>query len=139
MNAETLSQFRTLLDAPSPAVLTTYRKDGSAVGSPVWFHATDTDLEVVIAQGDVKLRQLEARPVCSLLVFEAVPPFRGIRVEGEPIIRTEGATAVRSAIARRYLGREAGEQFTASRGPGAVVSMPLNTARSWDLSKILPE
>jgi len=26
-----------LLDGPSPAVLTTYRQDGSAVASPVWF------------------------------------------------------------------------------------------------------
>ena len=33
----TLDDVQSLLDAPSPAVLTTYRKDGSALTTPVWF------------------------------------------------------------------------------------------------------
>jgi len=49
---------RSLLDAPSPAVLTTYRKDGSALVSPVWFRWSDGVFEVVIAKGDLKLRHL---------------------------------------------------------------------------------
>jgi hypothetical protein len=44
---------RSLLDAPSPAVLTTYRKDGSALVSPVWFQWSDGALEVVIARDDL--------------------------------------------------------------------------------------
>jgi hypothetical protein len=41
---------RSLLEAPSPAVLTTYRKDGSALNAPVWFRWTDGAFEVVIAR-----------------------------------------------------------------------------------------
>ncbi|HEV7203510.1 MAG TPA: pyridoxamine 5'-phosphate oxidase family protein [Jatrophihabitans sp.] len=71
-----------LPNGPYPAVLTTYRADDTAVASPVWFRRTGEKLDVVIADGDAKLRQLARRPECSLLVFEAVPPFRAVRVEG---------------------------------------------------------
>ena len=73
-----------LLEAPSPAVLTTYRKDGGALVSPVWFRFVDGWFEVVIAQGDLKLRHLARDPRCILVVFEAVRPFRGVEVRGVP-------------------------------------------------------
>lgn len=130
--------FTTLFDEPSPAVLTTYRDDGTAVATPVWFQLAQQRLEIVIAEDDVKLRHLAARPACSLLVFETVPPFRGVRVSGEPDLRRGDATAVRRAIACRYLGRDRGTQFTAQRGPGVVLSFPLAGARVWDLEAILP-
>ena len=37
MADEWIEHVRSLLDDPSPAVLMTYRKDGSANVSPVWF------------------------------------------------------------------------------------------------------
>jgi predicted pyridoxine 5'-phosphate oxidase superfamily flavin-nucleotide-binding protein len=46
-----VERVRSLLEAPSPAVLTTYRKDGSAHTVPVWFRWTDEAFEVVIAKG----------------------------------------------------------------------------------------
>ena len=53
---------RSLLEAPAPAVLTTYRKDGRANTVPVWFRWTGDAFEVVIAKGDVKLRHLARDP-----------------------------------------------------------------------------
>lgn len=133
-----LDPFATLLDGPAPAVLTTYRRDGTAVASPVWFRRADDALEVVIADGDVKLRHLERRPECSLLVFEAVPPYRGVRIEGTPeLVRTD-VTEARRSIATRYLGPAGGAAFTASRGPGTILRLPLAAARTWNLSAILP-
>ncbi len=32
-----MREFASLLQAPTPAVLTTYREDGTGVASPVWF------------------------------------------------------------------------------------------------------
>jgi nitroimidazol reductase NimA-like FMN-containing flavoprotein (pyridoxamine 5'-phosphate oxidase superfamily) len=78
-----LERVRSLLDAASPATLTTYRDDGTAFVSPVWFRFEDGEFEVVIAEGDAKLRNLERDPRCSLLVFETVPPFRGSRSPGQ--------------------------------------------------------
>jgi hypothetical protein len=46
----TLDDARSLIEAPSPAVLTTYRKDGSALTSPVWFRFHRGAFEVVLAE-----------------------------------------------------------------------------------------
>ncbi|MEP7178539.1 MAG: pyridoxamine 5'-phosphate oxidase family protein [Pseudonocardiales bacterium] len=127
-----------LLDAPAPAVLTTYRKDGMAVSSPVWFRNADDALEVVIADGDVKLQHLKKTPRCALLVFEVNAPFRGLRIEGTPVLDRTGVTDVRRAIARRYLGDIDGDRFTANRGPATIIRLPLSEARTWDLTAILP-
>jgi Pyridoxamine 5'-phosphate oxidase len=99
-------RFRSLLEAPSPAVLTTYRRDRSALTSPVWFRLHADALEVVIAEGDVKLGDLARRPECTLTVFEATPPFRGVRIDGAPELIAGDVTEARSPIAGRYLGAD---------------------------------
>jgi PPOX class probable F420-dependent enzyme len=109
------SGVRTLLDGASPAVLTTYRKDGSANVSPVWFRYAEGAFEVVVASGDVKLRHLGRDPRCGLLVFEALPPFRGVEVRGEPELVECDVTPFRADIAGRYLGAAAGARFAEER------------------------
>jgi PPOX class probable F420-dependent enzyme len=136
--AETWDGDGALLDLPVVAVLVTYRADGSAVSSPVWFRALPSTVEVVIAQHDVKLRQLARDPRCSLLVFENEPPFRGVRFEGSARLRPDSDDRTRLAIAARYLGREPGRRFCLGRAPGVVLSLPRAGARSWDLRAILP-
>ena len=104
-----MREFASLFEAPSPAVLTTYRKDGTAVASPVWFRFRGETFEVVIAEDDVKLRHLAARPECEFLVFEAVPPFRGVRVRSDqPILTRDGAQQARH-IARVTSATSSGE------------------------------
>lgn len=128
-----------LLAAPAPAVLTTYRASGAAVTSPVWFREHDAFLEVVVADNDVKLKHLAADPRASLTVFEAVPPFRGVRVEGEPEQLHADVTDARRAIAAKYLGESDGDRFVVARAPGGVIlRFPLATAKIWDLAAILP-
>ena len=115
-----MREFASLLEAPSPAVLTTYRRDGTAVASPVWFRFRDDTFEVVIAEDDLKLRHLTARPECELVVFETVPPFRGIRVRSRPAdIDRDGAQQARQEIATRYLGNERGTRFVTERASAA--------------------
>ena len=135
-----MREFDSLLEAPSPAVLTTYRKDGTAVASPVWFRFQDNTFEVVIAQDDVKLRHLAARPQCELVVFEAAPPFRGVRVRShQPTLDRAGAQQARAEIAARYLGEERGKRFAAERAsPGILLRLPWDGAKTWDLTPILP-
>ena len=93
-----LETVRSLLEASSPAVLGTYKKDGSAFVSPVWFRWNDGAFEVVIAEGDVKLRHLEANPECILVVFETVPPFRGIEVRGTADLIEGDVTSARREL-----------------------------------------
>jgi PPOX class probable F420-dependent enzyme len=134
-------QARTLLEAASPAVLTTYRKDGSALVSPVWFRWADGAFEVVVAEGDVKLRHLARDKRCILVVFETAPPFRGVEVRGVAELVEGDVTAVREAIAGRYLGLEAGRRFASERRshPGVLLRLDARDARAWDLSAILPD
>jgi hypothetical protein len=132
-------RFASLLQCAAPAVLTTYRRDGAALVSPVWFRPHAGTLEVVIAEGDVKLKHLRRRPECSLTVFEAVAPFRGLQTRGAPELVIGDVTAARLAIASRYLGVEAGRRFAAQRQPnGTLVRLGLAGARTWDLAGILP-
>ncbi len=135
-----LAEVRSLLEAPSPAVLATYRKDGSALVTPVWFRWTGEAFEVVIAEGDVKLAHLARDPRCTLLVFEAVPPFRGIEIRAAPTLVTGDVTAARAEIAGRYLGAEAGARFAAERQskPGVLLRLVPDAPRTWSLAGILP-
>ena len=141
MSQAWVEPVRSLLEAPSPAVLTTYRKDGSAHTVPVWYGWSGEAFEVVIAKGDVKLRHLARDPQCVLVVFEAVRPFRGVEVRGVVADLVEGDVAsARVAIAGRYLGLDDGERFAAERRsrPGVLLRLVSDSPRVWDLSGILP-
>ena len=104
MSRAWVERVRSLLEAPSPAVLTTYRKDGSAHTVPVWFRWNDPAVEVVIAEGDVKLGHLARDPRCVLVVFETARPFRGMEVRGVAELVEGDVTSAQAAIAGRYLG-----------------------------------
>jgi Pyridoxamine 5'-phosphate oxidase len=126
------NDFDSLLEAGSPAVLTTYRRNGTAVPSPVWYRFHDEAFEVVLAEGDIKLRHLARNPHCSLLIFESIAPFRGLRVEGEPTLPQQDVTPVRRSIASRYLGPDLGARFAAERSAwGVVLTLPASDARTW--------
>ena len=140
MPDEWIDRVRSLVEAPSPAVLTTYRKDGSALVSPVWFRWHDRAFEVVIAADDLKLRHLSRDPRCILVVFEAVRPFRGVEVRGAAELVECDVGPARAAIAGRYLGSADGARFAAERSstPGVLLRLVPDSPRVWDLSGILP-
>jgi PPOX class probable F420-dependent enzyme len=133
-----MTDVRSLLDAPSPAVLTTYRQDGSAMVTPVWFRHRDGAFEVVVAEDDVKLRHVRRDPRCALVVFEAVRPFRGVEVRGEAELVECDVRPIREEIAGRYLGTEDGRRFAAERTKPGVLLRVSGEERVWDLSAILP-
>ena len=128
-----------LLQAPLPAVLAVYRADRSILMSPVWFRADDTSVEIVIAEGDPKLERLRVDSRCVFLGFENMPPFRGLRIEADARLSSDGVDEARLAIASRYLGADDGRRYVQQRTkPGVVVRLPLASARTWDLRAILP-
>ena len=141
MSGDWIERVRSLLEAPAPAVLTTYRQDGSAFVTPVWFRWLDGAFEVVVAEGDVKLRHLARDPRCVLIVFEVVRPFRGVEVHGVAELVAGDVTEARAAIAGRYLGASDGEHFAAARKtkPGVLLRLVPDSPHVWDLSGILPD
>jgi hypothetical protein len=133
-------RLRSMLEAASPAVLTTHRPDGSAVTSPVWFRWLDGAFEVVIAERDPKLARLERDARCTLLVFETVPPFRGIEASAQAELTPGDVTEVRAAIAGRYLGEQQGRAFAEARRnkPGVLQRLTPVEPKVWDLANVLP-
>lgn len=132
-------RLRSLLAAPSPAVLTTYRNDGTLLLSPVWYRWNgEASFEIVIALGDVKARHLERDRRCGFLVFETARPFRGLELWTEAELIECDVRATRRAIAERYLGADSAEAFTRSRDDHAfLVRLTEATPRVWDLARML--
>jgi pyridoxamine 5'-phosphate oxidase-like protein len=120
------------------AILQTYRKDGSAHVTPVWFREHEGAFEVVIAVGDPKLAQLRRDRRCTFVAFDVEPPFRGVRVEGAAELVECDVTPYRASISGRYLGEEAGRRFAEHRRakPGVLVRLTAEPHR-WDLSALL--
>jgi PPOX class probable F420-dependent enzyme len=121
-------------------VLATYRRDGSALVTPVWFRWNTPAFEVVIAEDDVKLGHLRRDPRCVLVVFETVRPFRGIEVRAEAQLLARDVTPERLAIAGRYLGAADGARFAEERRTkhGILVRLVPASPRVWNLSATLP-
>jgi hypothetical protein len=140
MTPLSLHDVRTLLEAPSPAVLTVTRADGTAMTTPVWFRWTGRAFEAVIAINDGKLRNLESDPHCSLLIFETVAPFRGVEIRGVAALTPCDVSEVRRSIAIRYLGAETGKRFATERAstPGVLFQLVPDAPRVWSLAGILP-
>ena len=108
--------------------------------SPVWYRVNEEMFEVVMAVTDRKLEHLRADPRCVLLIFETVPPFRGVQVRGRANLDVDSGAAARLAIASRYLGQVRGRRYadTAQRPPGVIVRLPLEDARAWNLTAARP-
>src|SRR4051794_22117641 len=100
--------MRSLFEAASPAALVLRREDGESVVSPVWFRVNGEMLELVVASSDHKLGHLRRDPRCVLLVFEALPPFRGAQIRGTASLLDDEDSTARLAIASRYLAPERG-------------------------------
>jgi PPOX class probable F420-dependent enzyme len=132
-----LHRVKSLLDGPAPAVLATHRKDGSVKLSPVWFRHAGDYFEVVIADEDVKLKHITQDPRVTLLIFESTPPFRGVQVSDEAEITRDALDETRRSITSRYLDEQVSKTFTENRkGNGAVVRIPVRSAKTWDLAAI---
>lgn len=133
------SDMATLLESPSPAVLSIHDRDDGIVSSPVWFRATHDAVELVIGAADRKLDLLRRDPRAVLIIFETVRPFRGIQISTTVTISPDEGATVRRAISSRYLGSEAGPRFAdpGRRPPGFVIHLPLADAIAWDLRSAL--
>lgn len=63
--------YADLLDdaAPATLIVTTIRRDGLPVSSPVWFVAADDGLQVTMGRGSLKVRHLRRDPRVSGIIM----------------------------------------------------------------------
>ncbi len=75
------------------------------------------------------------------MIFEAIPPFRGVSVTAQAQVTRTDITEHRRRVARRYLGAERGDRFVEQRAgkPGDLVTLVPVEPRVWNLTAILPD
>ncbi|MEE2035283.1 PPOX class F420-dependent oxidoreductase [Rhodococcus chondri] len=91
------------LAAASYVLLTTYRKDGTPVATPVWAVADGNRLLVWTATGSHKITRLRRDPRVTLAVCDARGRPRSLAVEGSAAILDDAGTEhTRAAIIGKY-------------------------------------
>jgi len=126
-------QLGDLLEQPLVAVLATYRLDGAGMLlSPVWHRWRDGGFDVVTARDDIKVRQLRRDPRANIVVYEHVPPYRGIEVRTEARL-VDAGDAIRE-IAIRYLGERDGAAYAEGAGDDTLIRLEPGQLRAWDFS-----
>src|SRR5215475_3950740 len=91
----TVDDLGDLVGLPLLAVLATYRRDGSALLSPVWHEWSDGGFGVVTGSRDVKASHLRRDRRASIVVCEHTPPYRGVEVRCHASLATADRDAVR--------------------------------------------
>lgn len=123
-----------LVELPLLAVLATYRRDGTVLLSPVWHEWRVGGFQVVTGSNDVKAAHLRRDPRAAIVVCEHTPPYRGVELQCDARLVTDGASDVVRRIASRYLGAEAGAAYADSAGDDLVIRLEPGDLRAWDFS-----
>ena len=131
-----LEDLGDLLEQPIVAVLATYRKDGSALLSPVWFEWRDGGFNIWLggsSDSGGKARHIAADPRASIVVHEQALPYRGVEASGRATLSREGFIDVVRRTAERYYGPEEADSFAAAYpNGGVVIRLVPDRLRAWD-------
>jgi PPOX class probable F420-dependent enzyme len=103
---------RPLLDA-QVATLATIEPDGGPQLSEIWFLLDEGELRLSLSTARRKTQNLQARPVCALLILDLESPLRYLEVRGRARIEPDAD----GAVARR-LGDKYGVDVAAFDPPG---------------------
>jgi PPOX class probable F420-dependent enzyme len=99
------------------------------LATPVWYSYQPGGVVTVTTGGESgKARAIAAAGRFTLCAQDEAPPYKYVTVEGPAVIEPAGL-AERTAIARRYLGREDGDAFIAAN-PDAGVAIRM-TPEHW--------
>jgi len=83
--------------------LTTYKRDGTAVATPVWFVDEDGRLLVQTDVESGKVKRIRANPEVSVALCNGMGHLRGERVKGRAeILYASETAAVQSLVRRKY-------------------------------------
>ena len=129
-----VAELGDLVDLPIVAVLATRRKDDSLLLSPVWHEYRDGAFYVSSASDDWKVRHLRRDPRAVFLLYESVPPYRGIELTTSAELTDEGVRERITRIATRYLGSEAGQAYVDKGHDDITVRLAPGHIRAWDFA-----
>ncbi len=122
-----------MLDRPLLATLATYRRDGLALLSPVWFEWRDGGFNIAIGRDDVKARHLRRDPRASVVVAEVEPPMRGLEIRGSARLLPQSPEVDRRIVGR-YVAAAEVDDYLAGLPPGTLVRLEPGELRAWDFT-----
>lgn len=129
LGSDEIAQF---LAQPLVATLVTYRRDGTALQSPVWQEWRDGGFHVLLGRDGVKSQHVRNDPRVGLVVYEHTPPYRGVEASGQGTL-VEGIYAeVLSRMGPRYLPDGLPTQL---RRRGVVLRLVPKRLRSWTFNE----
>jgi PPOX class probable F420-dependent enzyme len=133
-----VEQLDGLLEERRLAVMSTFRKDGTVLLSPLWFLWEDGGFTIAMAAGDGKLKHLRRDPRVTIVVYENRFPYRGFELRGEARLLDVAYGPVIRRIATRYVGADAAGFYDDTVG-GTVARIEPGEARGWDFRDDLAE
>jgi PPOX class probable F420-dependent enzyme len=92
---------RDLLDS-QVATLATIDDDGFPQLTEVWFLHDEGDVKVSVNTSRAKLRNLERRPQCSLLVLDLENPYRYLELRGRARVEADADRAFAAKVGQKY-------------------------------------
>ena len=131
-----------LLEQPLIATLATYRKDGTVLLSPVWHEWRDEGFNVLVGENDIKLRHIQERPTASVVVYDHVPPYRGVEARCRARVIEGGYKDAQRRMADRYLRTVApyyGQVPHGLAASGLLLRLEPEAVRSWQFRDLFPE
>jgi PPOX class probable F420-dependent enzyme len=90
-----------LLGAPV-ATLATLGSDGAPQLSEVWFIAEDGTVRISLNTTRQKVRNLQHRPACSLLILDLANPYRYLEIRGDAEIQPDPDYAFADKLGAKY-------------------------------------
>lgn len=92
---------RDLLDS-QVATLATIDDEGLPQLTEVWFLFDEGDVRVSVNTTRAKLRNLEQRPSCSLLVLDLENPYRYLEVRGRARVEADDDRSFAEKVGKKY-------------------------------------
>lgn len=102
---------RKILDGVNPGVLATVNADGSPQTSVVWLKLDGDDIVISSQAGRRKDRNIARDPRVSLSVYDVRDPLLYVEVRGTATVQEDEGRALATALAERYEGTGAGEEY----------------------------
>jgi PPOX class probable F420-dependent enzyme len=92
---------RNLLDQPV-ATLATLDGEGRPQLTEVWFLAEDGQVKFSLNTSRQKVRNLEHRPACSVLLLDLANPYRYVEIRGDAVLQPDDDYAFADRVGAKY-------------------------------------
>ena len=104
-------------------VIAVERPDRAPLAVPIWYHyEPGGELSIFTSEGTLKDKLIRAAGRFAFTAQDEAPPYKYVTVEGDVTAVGPADEAESRKLAIRYLGEEAGNQFTdQTYGPSSIV------------------